>query len=160
MPLKQGDLALLNDPVAQELLHSTILARLAYIGRDGTPRVGPIWFHWNGAEVVLGTALQALKVQALVHHPKVALTIDSDTRPYKVLQIRGTAQVETIQGMVPEYAAATQRYLGAERAASHVERIRTQFPRMARIVIRPEWVGVIDFATRLPGIFAPATPEA
>jgi nitroimidazol reductase NimA-like FMN-containing flavoprotein (pyridoxamine 5'-phosphate oxidase superfamily) len=81
MPLKQGDLALLNDPVAQELLHSTIPARLAYVWRDGTPRVVPIWFHWNGVEIVLGTPLQALKVQALVHHPKVALSIDSDTRP-------------------------------------------------------------------------------
>ena len=160
MPLKQGDLALLNDPVAQELLHSTIPARLAYIGRDGTPRVLPTWFHWNGAEIVLGTALQALKVQALVQHPKVALTIDSDTRPYKVLQIRGTAQVETVQGVVPEYAAAAQRYLGAERVASYLERTRTRFPRMARIVIRPEWVGVIDFATRFPGVFATATPEA
>jgi hypothetical protein len=39
MPAKQGDLALLNDPVAQELLHSTIPARLAYVWRDGTPRV-------------------------------------------------------------------------------------------------------------------------
>jgi PPOX class probable F420-dependent enzyme len=160
MPIKQGDLALLNDPVAQELLHSTIPARLAYVGRDGTPRVLPIWFHWNGAEVVLGTALQALKVQALVQHPQVALTIDSDTRPYKILQIRGTAQVETVQGVVPEYAAAAQRYLGAERVASYLERTRSRFPRMARIVIRPEWVGVIDFATRFPGVFATATSKA
>jgi hypothetical protein len=122
----------------------------------------PIWFHWNGVEIVLGTALQALKVSALVQHPKVALSIDSDTRPYKVLQIRGTAQVETVQGMVPEYAAATQRYFGTEpeRVAHHLEQTRTRFPRMARIVVRPEWVGVIDFATRFPGIFAAATSEA
>jgi hypothetical protein len=98
MPTKPGDLTLLNDPVAQELLHSTIPARLAYVWRDGTPRVVPIWFHWNGTEVVLGTPLKAPKVQALVHNPKVVLTIDSPTWPYKVLQIRGTAQVETVQG--------------------------------------------------------------
>jgi len=30
MATEQGDVALLNDPVAQELLHSTNLARLAY----------------------------------------------------------------------------------------------------------------------------------
>ena len=95
-----------------------------------------------------------------MQHPKVALTIDSDTRPYKVLQIRGTAQVETVQGVVPEYAAAAQRYMGAEQAVSYLERTRTRFPRMARIVIRPEWVGVIDFATRFPGVFATATSEA
>ena len=114
-------------------MHSTIPARLAYVWRDGTPRVVPIWFHWKGVEIVLGTPLQALKVQALAHHPHVALTIDSNTQPYKVLQIRGTAQVETVQGMVPEYAAATPRYLGAEQgwAAHHLEQVRTRFPRMA-----------------------------
>jgi nitroimidazol reductase NimA-like FMN-containing flavoprotein (pyridoxamine 5'-phosphate oxidase superfamily) len=79
MPAKQGDLALLNDPVAQELLHSTIPARLAYVWRDGTPRVVPIWFHWNGTEIVLGTPLKAPKVQALSHNPQVVLTIDSPT---------------------------------------------------------------------------------
>ena len=45
MATKQGDIALLNDPIAKELLHSTIPARLAYIGSDGGPRVVPIWFH-------------------------------------------------------------------------------------------------------------------
>ena len=44
----QGDLALLDDPVAQTLLQSTIPARLAYSWTDGTPRVVPIWFHWTG----------------------------------------------------------------------------------------------------------------
>ena len=52
MPAQQGDLALLHHPVAQELLHSTNPARLAYSWHDGTPRVVPIWFHWTGQEVV------------------------------------------------------------------------------------------------------------
>ena len=45
MLLPQGDLGLLQHPVAQELLVSKIPARLAYIASDGTPRVLPIWFH-------------------------------------------------------------------------------------------------------------------
>ena len=55
MPTEQGDLALLDDPVARELLHSTNLGRLAYTWHDGTPRVIPIWFHWDGEKIVLGT---------------------------------------------------------------------------------------------------------
>jgi PPOX class probable F420-dependent enzyme len=156
MPTKQGDLTLLNDPVAQELLHSTIPARLAYVWRDGTPRVVPIWFHWNGTEVVLGTPLKAPKVQALAHNPKVVLTIDSAAWPYKVLQIRGTAQVETVQGVVPEYAAAAQRYFGEAQGRAWVEQVRTLFPRMARIAVRPEWVGILDFETRFPSAIAAA----
>jgi hypothetical protein len=156
MPTEQGDLALLDGPVAQVLLHSTIPARLAYVWRDGTPWVVPIWFHWNGTEVVLGTPPTAPKVQALSHHPKVVLTIDSPTWPYKVLQIRGTAQVETVQGVVPEYAAAAQRYFGQAQERAWVEQVRPLFSRMARIAVRPEWVGILDFETRFPSAIAAA----
>ena len=55
MPAKRDPLALLQTPVAQTLFQSTIPARLAYTGRDGTPRVLPIWFHWTGKVFVLGT---------------------------------------------------------------------------------------------------------
>jgi len=90
MATKQGDIALLNDPIAKELLQSTIPARLAYIGSDGGPRVVPIWFHWNGKQLVLGTPLTAPKVKALRKNPNVAVTIDTNNWPHKVLQIRGT----------------------------------------------------------------------
>ena len=43
MAVAQGDPGLLDDPIAQELLHATIPARLAYTWPDGTPRVVPIW---------------------------------------------------------------------------------------------------------------------
>src|SRR5829696_7056522 len=95
MPSKQGNLALLDDPVAQELLHSTNLARLVYTWRDGTPRAIPIWFHWDGETIVLGTPPAAPKTRALPGNPKVALTIDRDGWPYRALLIRGTARVET-----------------------------------------------------------------
>src|SRR5438046_3272560 len=103
-PVKQGDLALLEHPFSQELLASTIPARLAYNWTDGTPRVVPIWFHWNGQEFVLGTPPNAPKVKALQKNPRVALTIDSDAFPHKVLLVRGTATVEVEDGVIPEYA--------------------------------------------------------
>ena len=107
MPTRQGDLALLDDPVAQRLLQSTIPARLAYTWTDGTPRVVPIGFHWNGEEIVLGTFPDAPKMTALRDGAKVALTIDSDAMPYKVLQVRGAIRIDTVEGIAPEYAAMT-----------------------------------------------------
>ena len=150
MTTKQGDTALLNDPIAQELLHSTIPARLAYVWRDGTPRVIPIWFHWNGQDLVLGTPLKAPKVSALTQNSKVALTIDTNSWPNKVLQIRGTAKVETVDGVVAEYAAAARRYFGEEQGRAWVEQVGKMFSQMARISVRPEWVSVIDFEKRFP----------
>src|SRR6266568_3904338 len=103
MPAKQDPLALLQTPVAQTLLQSTIPARLAYTGQDGTPRVLPIWFHWTGEDFVLGTRLDSGKVKALSTYTTVALTIDTESFPYQALQVRGTIEIETIEGIVPEY---------------------------------------------------------
>jgi len=150
----QGTLALLNDPIAQELLRSTIPARLAYTWHDGTPRVVPIWFHWTGDEVVLGGPTDAPKVDAVRAQPRVALTIDDATFPYKVLLIRGTAAVETGDGVVPEYALAARRYFGEEQSTAWVDQMGSLVTEMARIAIRPEWVGFLDFETRFPSALA------
>jgi hypothetical protein len=150
MTTKQGGLTLLRDPVAQQLLASATPARLAYTWHDGTPRVVPIWFHWTGEEIVLGTPPKAPKVRALSSHPKVALTIDGSAWPYKVLQIRGTARVSLVNGVVPEYAAAAERYFGPEQGKAWVGQVGGLFAGMARIAITPEWAAVLDFETRFP----------
>jgi hypothetical protein len=51
---------------------------------------------------------------------------------------------------VPEYAAAAERYFGAEQGKAWVDQFRKMFSEMARISIRPEWVAVIDFERRFP----------
>jgi len=150
MPVQQGMLDLLNHPVSQELLQSKIPARLAYNATDGTPRVVPIWFHWNGHEVVMGTPPKAPKLKSLAKNPKVAITIDDNNFPHKVLMIRGSARLETVAGIVPEYAAAAERYFGAEQGRAWVKQLGGTTSSMVRIAITPEWVGLLDFQTRFP----------
>ena len=125
MTVKQGDLSLLQHPASQELLHSKIPARLAYVWTDGTPRVVPIWFHWNGREIVMGTPPKAPKLKALARNPKVSLTIDDNDFPHKVLLIRGTARLETVNGIVPEYAACAERYFEPAVREAWMAQLRT-----------------------------------
>jgi hypothetical protein len=150
MPVKQGDLELLQNPVAQELLHSKIPARLAYVWLDGTPRVVPIWFHWNGRELVMATPPKAPKLKALAKNPKVSLTIDDNAFPHKVLLIRGTASLHQVEGIVPEYAAAAERYFGHQQGQAWIAQVRGMMPAMIKVTITPEWVAVLDFQTRFP----------
>jgi PPOX class probable F420-dependent enzyme len=153
-PVEQGDLGLLQHPASQELLKSKIPARLAYVWSDGTPRVIPIWFHWNGREIVMATPPKAPKLKALARNPKVSLTIDDNTFPHKVLLIRGTAHLEPVDGIVPEYATAAERYFGPEQGQAWVKNLRTMISSMVRITITPEWVGLLDFQTRFPSALA------
>ncbi len=160
MPTQQGSLALLDDPVAQQLLHSTVPARLAYNWHDGTPRVIPIGFHWNGAEIVLGTPPDSPKMTVLRDGTKVALTIDSDSMPYKVLLVRGVVRTDTVEGIAPEYAAMAKRVFGDEAGQAWVDNLGPIMARMARIFIQPEWIGIIDFETRFPNALERAMEQA
>jgi Pyridoxamine 5'-phosphate oxidase len=144
----QGDLSLLHDPTAAGLLGSRLPARLAYVWLDGTPRVVPIWFHWDGTAVCFGTPPRAPKLKALPERPEVAVTIDSDTWPYHVLSIRGDAEVEMLDDTVPEYALAAERYLGADAGREWVSSLAGA--PMARIRVTPTWAGMLDFETRFP----------
>ena len=148
--VKQGDLGLLQHPASKELLESKIPARLAYVWTDGTPRVIPIWFHWNGREIIMASPPKAPKLKALAKNGKVSLTIDDNVFPHKVLLIRGSARLQNLDGIVPEYALAAERYFGPERGKAWVEKLRSTISSMVRITVTPEWVGLLDFQTRFP----------
>jgi hypothetical protein len=161
MDLPQGDLRLLETDIAQRLLRSTIPARLAYIATDGTPRVMSTWFVWTGDELVtatftycppLGIERPARRLRALRTNPDVAVTIDTEPQPPEVLLLRGRVSITEVDGMVPEQAQAARRYLGEEGGPAYVAQAEHPHTRMARIALRPTWVGVLDFQHRLPGV--------
>jgi hypothetical protein len=157
MDLRQGDLGLLESDLARRLLVSTVPARFAFVWTDGTPRVLPTWFHWTGTELVMPTFVSAphvrkaaARVEALRANPAVAITIDTEGFPPEVLLLRGRASVAEVDGVPEEYALAAHRYIGKEAAATYLAQVDQPGTRMARIAVRPTWVGIIDFKTRLP----------
>ncbi len=148
----QGSLELLTDPVAEALLGSAIPARLAYTWTDGTPRVVPVWFHWNGDQFIIGSPQKAPKLRALAVNPSVALSIDDNTFPHKVLLVRGSSTIEMLDDVVPEYALSATRYFGPEQGPAWVSTLSGK--PMARIAITPGWVAILDFQTRFPSALA------
>ncbi|HMM41674.1 MAG TPA: pyridoxamine 5'-phosphate oxidase family protein [Thermomicrobiales bacterium] len=143
-------LTLLEDPVASELLASPLPLRVAYAALDGTPRLVSVLFHWTGSEVVFSSWPDDPKVAALQANPAVALSIETDRFPFKVLSMRGTATVEVVEGVAPEMLPTFSRYFGPDEGAAWTERNRLMDPRSARIAVRPTWANVLDFETRFP----------
>ena len=152
---EQGSRALLDDPAAQRLLTSREIAHLAYSWSDGAPRCTPIWFHWNGSEIVMASPANAPKAHALADGTAVAVTIDSSAWPYDALLVRGPVQVDEVDGVAPEYRQAAIRYFGEEQGNGWCDQLPAGM-RMARFRVTPEWVGVLDFdgMRRLPSAIA------
>jgi hypothetical protein len=145
----------MNDPVARRLLAAPIPARLAYVALDGTPRVVPVGIHYNGAAIIAASPTNSAKAPALRANPKVALTIDTNVPPQDVLLVRGSARVETVDGVPDEYLAGVHKLVDSgdkdeEWFASFEQQVRGLYDQMALITITPEWAKVMDFQTRIP----------
>jgi hypothetical protein len=141
----------LAGPIAQELLGSSIPARLAYVGTDGAPRVIPIGFAWTGEHVVMGTIPSSTKVRALRHDPRVAITIDTqDQWPPRALLIRGAARIEEVDGVPDVYVEASRKVIPAEDFDSWEQGVRALYRRMSLITVEPDWAKLLDFETTIP----------
>jgi PPOX class probable F420-dependent enzyme len=139
----------LDDPVVAALLEGANLARLAYTGLDGRPRVVPIWFAHDGDDIVMVTGPKAEKVRALAQNPAVALSIDTTGPPPKALLIDGDATLEPVEGMAPEYRPIVERYLGP-MADAYLAQLLPRVKRQVRIRVQPRSWRIFDFITRYP----------
>jgi uracil-DNA glycosylase len=141
----------LNRPISQELL-ARDLTRLAYVAKDGTPRTIPIVFAWNGSEVVMCTPKNAPKLRALRENPMVALTMDTEVHPPKILLIRGRTALDFVDGIPDEFLQATSSYeMTPEQRVQWEAEVRSLYSDgMVRIVVTPTWAKLIDFETTLP----------
>ncbi|MGZ3142470.1 pyridoxamine 5'-phosphate oxidase family protein [Lentzea chajnantorensis] len=139
----------LNRPLSQELLGRDI-ARLAFVAQDGTPRNLPVGFCWNGSEIVICTSKNARKLAMLAANPAVALTIDTEAFPPRILSVRGRAELDPVDDIPAEYLQVTKSMTPEQRAEWEADVRSLYTDGMVRIVIRPAWAKLTDFETTLP----------
>jgi len=97
----------------RDLLTSTALANVATIGPDGAPQVNPVWFDWDGTNLLFGQITTRQKVRNLRRDPRLAVSIVDPANPARYLEIRGVA------GLVPDSEAElthrlAKKYLGLD----------------------------------------------
>ena len=140
----------LAKPYAQQLLNGPEPARMAYNGLDGDPRVIPIGFWTEGERIVMATVPKSAKVAALRKHPKVALTIDTGAFPPKVLLLRGTAEVELVQGIPEGYLQAGHKVMTDEQYPEWEAGVKALYTEMVVITVTLTWAKLLDFETTIP----------
>jgi hypothetical protein len=98
------------------------------------------------------TTKNAPKLPALRNNPTVALTIDTEVHPPKILLIRGRAELDSVDGIPDEYLKATGTYeMTLEQRVGWEAEVRSLYhDGMVRIVVTPSWAKLIDFESNLP----------
>ena len=92
------------------LLRKPVMAHVATVMPDGTPQSTPVWIDTDGTEVVFNTAKGRVKHRNLLQNPAVAISLVDDENPYRMIEIRGRAEM-TEDGADEHIDAMAKKYL-------------------------------------------------
>lgn len=87
-------------------------AALALVTGKGEPQVTPMWFDFDGEDIIFNTARGRLKDRVMKKLPAVALAIQDPANPYRYLQIRGRVISETEEGAYESICSLREKYRG------------------------------------------------
>lgn len=92
-----------------EFLAPPRLCHFATVDSDGRPRVRPLWYLWRNGEFVFTTRLERRHTgRDLQAHPRVAVSIASEDRPYRAVVAHG--QPEVVEKTEELLLAVSTRY--------------------------------------------------
>jgi nitroimidazol reductase NimA-like FMN-containing flavoprotein (pyridoxamine 5'-phosphate oxidase superfamily) len=99
----------------QEFCEQAEILRLAYVDRQGYPRVVPVWFVRLDGAYHIGIGTTSAKWKAMQRNPRVGWVIDGGARGhYKGAAMRGRAEeVRDAAWRTRIYDALGKKYFGA-----------------------------------------------
>ncbi len=95
------------------LLRKPVMAHVATVMPDGTPQSTPVWIDTDGTDVLFNTAKGRVKHRNLLQNPAVALSFVDDENPYRMIEIRGVAEIAE-EGADEHIDAMAKKYLGQD----------------------------------------------
>jgi PPOX class probable F420-dependent enzyme len=97
-----------------DLLLRPLVAYLATVAKDGSPRVNPMWFLWDGDRGIVRMTHTKTRRNFLIlqHEPRVALCINDPEDRLRYLQVRAVLEHIEDDPDVVFYHAIQQHYWG------------------------------------------------
>ena len=90
---------------------------------DRAPLALPIWYRWDGTDVILSMDGDSLKARLLARTGRATLTVQTEAPPYRYVMVEGPVTIgppDPDTGAADGLALAT-RYLGPELGAWYAE---------------------------------------
>jgi PPOX class probable F420-dependent enzyme len=117
----------------RDLLETPLIAHLATTRPNGEPQSTPIWFDWDGANLLIATGPESQKFRNTQRDPRLALSIVDPANPARYLEVRGRVTAVDPDHDGSQLRAIIRRYTGAdelpglneERVILVVEPLRT-----------------------------------
>jgi PPOX class probable F420-dependent enzyme len=100
-------------------------ARIGTVTDDGAPSVVPVWFLFRDERVLVTPRARSAWWAHLRRDPRICVSIDEDSLPYRKVTVRGTVEVVHEPGeddiWRETYRAMATRYVGDAAADAYLE---------------------------------------
>jgi PPOX class probable F420-dependent enzyme len=115
-------------------LDSELVLWLTTVGKSGTPAPNPVWFLWNGREILVFSQSDKAKLHNVTANPRVSLNFNATYTGGDVGVITGNAIVDDAQPTPEDLAAYNTKYAeGLSGLNMTPEQFHRDYPVLIRI---------------------------
>ena len=108
---------------AKDFLDRANIAILATVGLGNRPHAAPVWYLYDGREILVSTGTGSQKHRNVERNPAVTMVFERRETPYYVVTVQGDAVIGPPLSDDDRLALAI-RYLGEDRGQAYAERTR------------------------------------
>ena len=97
---------------AAERLENDTVAWFTTVAPDGTPQTSPIWFLWDGAEILI-YSLESPRARNVSMHDRVSLHLDGNGLGGDIVIVEGVARIDDAAPNAAENRSYVAKYASA-----------------------------------------------
>ncbi|MEA3338148.1 MAG: pyridoxamine 5'-phosphate oxidase family protein [Chloroflexota bacterium] len=126
---------------AEAFLAKPLIAKLATHNEDGSIHIAPLWFNYEGGDILFGTQAITQKVQNIKRDPRVTVLVDGVDPVLQAVMIYGMAELD-YEDVTPKRIALFEKYMSAEEAVGFAESLAATYE---PVIIRVKLGHMITF---------------
>ena len=98
----------------KDMLGKAVFGHLATLNPDGSPQSTPIWFEFDGENILINSSKGRWKDRNMRRDSRVALSIIDPDNAYRYLEVRGRVVDITEEGALDHINKLAKMYLGKD----------------------------------------------
>jgi PPOX class probable F420-dependent enzyme len=79
---------------AEKRLQEEYIIWLTTVSQDGTPQPNPVWFYWDGRDLLIYSQPSAHKLANIARNPRVSLNFQADDEGGNIIVFAGNARID------------------------------------------------------------------
>jgi PPOX class probable F420-dependent enzyme len=110
----------------RDLLVQPVHGILSTMLPDGQPQSSLVWVDYDGAHILINTALERRKCRNMLPNPRVTLLVVDPNQPDRWIEVRGRVAGITTDGAIAHADMLAQRYLGKQHFYGDIYQVAWQ----------------------------------